>query len=101
LALWNAVQREYAVDDVGGVETLMQCCLMADRAEALAGQITRDGEVIRSKSGLRSHPAIRDEIACRSFIVRGLARLGVTLEPLKSAGRPSGGLGITLDALDD
>jgi hypothetical protein len=37
LSLWNRVQSEYGITDVGGVELLMQACLAADRAEALAG----------------------------------------------------------------
>ena len=97
LALWKRIQAEFAVDDVGSVEILMQVCAAADRAEALARQIRQDGEVIRTKTGPRSHPAIKDELSCRGFIVRGLARLGITLEPVKSVGRPSGGFGITFE----
>jgi hypothetical protein len=42
---------------------------------------------------LKAHPCLKDEIACRSFIVRTLERLGVTVEPLKPIGHPvrSGG----------
>jgi hypothetical protein len=90
LDLWNAVQSEFRVEDVGGVELLMQACLAADRAEALAARIDADGETIATKIGIKAHPALRDELAARSFIVRTLQRLGVTEQPLKSVGRPPG-----------
>jgi hypothetical protein len=88
MALWTAIQREFRIDDCGGVELLMQTCLAVDRTEALRTRIDADGEVIKAKGGLRCHPAIRDELACRAFIVRTLQKLGVTDEPLKSVGRP-------------
>jgi len=38
-ALWNRVQREYAICDVGGIELLAQACAALDTAEALAAAI--------------------------------------------------------------
>jgi P27 family predicted phage terminase small subunit len=94
LSLWNRVQQEYAISDVGGLETLFQTCAAADRAGELSAQIDRDGAVIRTPNGsLREHPALRGEMAARSFICRTLARLGITLEPLKPVGRPPGAFG--------
>jgi hypothetical protein len=101
LNLWNAVQAEYKIDDCGGVELLAQCCAAADRVEALAERIAADGEVIRSRNGLREHPGLRPELAGRSFIVRTLQKLGITSEAIKLPGRPgSGGLGV-LGPLED
>jgi hypothetical protein len=54
--LWDTVMTEYQIHDIGGVELLMQACLAADRADALAEIINRDGETIHTKSGLRAHP---------------------------------------------
>jgi hypothetical protein len=92
-ALWARVQTEFRISDVGGVELLMQACLASDRAEALRARIDEDGETIHTKLGLKAHPCLKDEIACRSFIVRTLERLGVTLEPLKPIGHPVRGGG--------
>jgi hypothetical protein len=90
-ALWDGVQGEYNITDVGGVELLTQVCQTADRAEALAARIDADGETVRTKAaGLKGHPYLKDELACRSFIVRGLERLGITVEPIKPVGRPPG-----------
>ena len=93
LALWREIRREYHVDDRGGIELLAQVCAAADRAEALAACVARDGETIRTKTGLRIHPAVREELAARSFIVRTLERLGITTETTKAPGRPGIDLG--------
>src|SRR6516165_1005731 len=85
MALWTAITSEYRVDDSGGIEMLMQACLAADRVEALAEQISRDGEVIRTKGGMRSHPGLKDEIALRAFIVRTIRAMGLNYEPVRSA----------------
>jgi hypothetical protein len=70
LDLWNAMQAEYQVTDRGGIELLAQVCAAEDRIEALREQTDADGEVVHTRSGPRAHPALRDEIALRAFIVR-------------------------------
>ena len=90
-ALWDAITREYRVDDPAGVEFLTQACAAADRVEALAERIDADGSVIHTKAGPKAHPALRDELAGRAFIVRTLERLGLNYEALRPAsGRPPG-----------
>ena len=83
--------------DRGGVELLAQACQAADRAEALAEAIARDGSVVYSRSGVpKSHPAIKDELANRAFVVRTLERLGLNVEAVKPGpGRPPSALGWT------
>jgi hypothetical protein len=89
-ALWDRIQSEHAVTDSGGVEMLAQACQALDRAEALADQIASDGEVIRGRKGVREHPALKAELAARSFVVRTLQRLGLNYEPVRAkAGRPT------------
>jgi hypothetical protein len=91
-ALWSSVMSEYRIDDIGGIEVLTQACQAADRVEALAEQIDKDGEIIRTRGGVpRAHPGLKDEIALRSFIVRTVERLGLNFEALRpSVGRPPG-----------
>jgi hypothetical protein len=91
LSLWNSIQSAYRIDDVGGIELLAQCCAAADRVEALAERISADGEVVQTGSGPKAHPALRDELAGRAFIVRTLERLGLNVETIKPMGRPSKG----------
>jgi hypothetical protein len=90
LALWNSIMTEYFIQDRGGVELLMQACEAADRVAALTAKIDADGEVIQGRNGPRAHPALKDELAGRSFICRTLERLGLNLEAVRSVGRPSG-----------
>ena len=89
-ALWNRVQAEFGIRDCGGVELLCLACETLDRVERLSAAIVADGEVIYTRSGIRAHPAIRDETAGRALVSRLLVKLGVTTEPVKSAGRPAG-----------
>jgi hypothetical protein len=93
LALWNRVQAEYRITDSGGTEILCLAAQALDRAESLSEAIAEDGQTIRTRAGVRAHPALRDEIANRALVARLLGKLGIASEPIKSPGRPSGGLG--------
>jgi hypothetical protein len=95
LALWNDVQRQYRIGDIGGTETLAQICLAADRVQAIADSISRDGEVLQTPRGPKANPLLRDELQGRAFIVRALKVLGLTIEDVKPIGRPGRPLGIT------
>jgi hypothetical protein len=92
--LWDEIQAEYRISDSGGLAVLMQLCAALDRAEELGEAIARDGALIASgKDGngpLKAHPAVREELACRSFVVRSLERLGISISvtPPRGPGRP-------------
>ena len=89
--LWRRATAEYDIDDVAGVEMLTLACQALDRAEALAACIETDGEIVRTPQGIKSHPAIREELSCRGFIVRTLQKLGLNFEPVRAGpGRPPG-----------
>jgi hypothetical protein len=89
--LWDRVQREYDVSDPAGIEFLTLAAESLDRARSLSEAIQRDGEVIRTPSGIRTHPAVREELANRAFVTRTLQRLGLNFEPLRTGpGRPPG-----------
>jgi hypothetical protein len=88
-ALWRRVTAEYAIDDCGGQEMLYQICSAADMAARLRAQIDKEGVLVKTKSGVKEHPLIKLEIVNRSFVVRGLARLGLNFEPVRTTmGRP-------------
>jgi hypothetical protein len=95
--LWDAVPREYGVADRGGIELLAQACGALDLVEALGEAITRDGAIVYGRAGPKVHPAVKDQIAARAFLVRTLERLGITSENIKPGpGRPpSAALGWT------
>ena len=87
-SLWQSVMSEYQIVDSGGLEMLTAACQQLDRAESLREQIDEDGEIIRTKSGMREHPGLKHELAARSFVVRTLGRLGLDIEAVKPVGRP-------------
>jgi hypothetical protein len=87
-SLWNRIQSEFRIDDVAGIELLTQACLAADRAKALGRCIDEDGERVHTKQGLKAHPCLKDELACGSFVVRTLQRLGLVDEVIHPIGRP-------------
>jgi hypothetical protein len=78
----------------GGLELLVQACATVDRVKALREAIDRDGEVVATRTGPKAHPALRDELAGRAFIVKTLERLGLNIETIKPGpGRPPKPLG--------
>jgi hypothetical protein len=90
-SLWDRIQSEYDVSDAGGIEMLAQICAAADLAERLQEEIESDGAVVRSRGTVRSHPAVKDLIAARSFVTRGLIKFGLNFEPVRSSGGRPGG----------
>jgi len=99
-SLWNRITRAYAIDDEGGRELLLLACEAIDRAESLRRQIERDGEVIRTRTGMKDHPALKHELANRAFAAKMLRALGLDVEPKQGIGRPGGGrLGVTLETI--
>ena len=89
LSLWQSIQDEYKIDDAAGRELLAQACECADRIGRLAAKIDADGEVIETENGPKVHPAIKEELAGRNFIVKTLQKLGLNLEPVRTVGRPT------------
>jgi hypothetical protein len=87
--LWQSIQSEYRIDDAAGRELLAQACECADRIGRLAERIDADGEIIETRSGSKVHPAIKEELAGRNFIVKTLQKLGLNLEPVRAVGRPT------------
>jgi hypothetical protein len=80
-ALWTSIQRQYQISDSGGLAMLKLACESLDRAHSCREQIDEDGEVVRSRTGIRDHPLLKHETAARSFTVRTLLRLGLDVEP--------------------
>ena len=88
--LWCKVMSEYRIDDAGGIELLAQACGALDRVEALGERIAEDGEIIYGKAGPKAHPALKEQLAARAFLVRTLQKLGLNVEVVKPPGRPGG-----------
>jgi phage terminase small subunit len=86
--LWAQIHSEYVIDDTASRMSLALACQQLDRAEALRQLVDQEGEVITTRTGKRAHPALKPEQTARSFVVRTLARLGLTDQPLNKPGRP-------------
>jgi hypothetical protein len=87
-ALWRDTMHEYEISDSAGLEMLALACQQLDRAEACAARIDRDGLMVSTRHGPKEHPLLKAELSARSFVVRTLARLGLSLEAVKPIGRP-------------
>ena len=86
--LWHSIMADYEIEDRASRELLAQACSALDRAESLAERIEVDGEIVHGRQGPRPHPALKPEMAARTFIVRTLERLGL-FDVAKPMGRPS------------
>ena len=87
------MQAEYLIRDSGGIELLCLACQALDRAESLSEAIAAEGQTIRTRTGIKAHPALRDELANRALVARLLSKLGIATEPVKALGRPTNALG--------
>ena len=88
--LWQELVGTYEWDDPAAYRTLLEACFAIQRASRCRKLIDEQGEAIRTKTGLKAHPLLRDEVAARALGCRLLARLGTDLEPIKPLGRPGG-----------
>ena len=69
--------RRLCVRRSGSYETLSAGLCSGRSGGRCAEQIDADGEMIRTKEGMRTHPLLRDEMADRAFVVAsGAAGLG-------------------------
>ena len=91
--MWDYFTRAYDFNDVAGSEIMCTICEARDTISRLEAEIATDGDVIRTRGGhVKAHPAQRDLLANRAFIIRTLDRLGLNSEAVRQAsGRPSRG----------
>jgi hypothetical protein len=88
--LWQQITTEWEIADAASATLLEMACKQLDRAEECARRLAKDGPVLKTRAGVKTHPLIQAEIACRSFVARALSKLGVLFEPQKMLGRPPG-----------
>jgi hypothetical protein len=89
-ALWDRLQGEYEINDAAGRELLQVAGEAVDRAVSIAARIAREGESVQTRHGLKEHPCLHAENAARALVLRALRQLGLTDEPIRKPGRPSG-----------
>lgn len=90
--LWTRIHHDFVVEDASTLQRLQRVCEAADTLANIDDEIARDGLTIRTKSGVRENPLLKIQLATRSFVERGLARMNFdVIEPRSELGRPSGG----------
>jgi hypothetical protein len=94
IALWREVTGTWEWQDPVPYRVLHEACLALQRAERCRRLIDEQGEMVKSRTGPKAHPLLRDEAQARALGCRLLARLGTDLEPVKDIGRPPGGIGV-------
>jgi hypothetical protein len=87
-AMWQSIQAEFGIRDVGGLVLLTLACEAQDRAQRCRELIDEQGELLPCNGGVKENPLLRPELANRALIARTLARLGVLDEPTAKVGRP-------------
>ena len=45
---------------------------------------------MHARGGIKMHPGVKDQLACRGFVCRTLHRLGLNVETIKPNSRPAG-----------
>jgi len=89
--LWREIQRQYLIEDSGGVEFLMTACRSQDELATMRALVEKDGCTLLDRFGqIVPHPLLA--AIARTETVKRLAlhELGLDLEPIKSEGRPRG-----------
>lgn len=88
---WTSIQNEYQISDAGGLELLNQMCAALDDITSYDEIISHDGIVIRTKTGTRAHPLLKEKLSLRAFVTRTIQRLGLNIEVVRpTSGRPPG-----------
>jgi len=90
--LWREIQRQYAIEDSGGLAHLTSTCQAADDLARMRGVVERDGDTLLDRFGqVIGHPLLLAIARTESVKRLALAALCLDVEPLKDrVGRPSG-----------
>jgi len=89
---WQKLQREYAIEDQGGLLLLQTALEAFDRARQAQQDIDRDGLLMVDRFGqTKSHPLLGVERDARAQLITTLKALNLDVEPLRDGpGRPGG-----------
>jgi len=78
-ALWDALQRDYRLDDAGAVALLTVACEARDRVAEARQIVARDGSFVKDRFGqVRAHPGLSIERDARAAMVSALRALNLS-----------------------
>ena len=91
--LWAKLQREYVIEDQGGLLLLQTAAEAFQRMRECQQRIESDGHVLTDRFGQpKAHPLLCVERDCRSQMLQALRHLNLDVEPLKGrVGKPAKG----------
>src|SRR5262249_50119418 len=91
VSTWKSVMAQYMVEDAGGVTLLAQLCETLDNIASYDAIIDAEGVMIRTKTGTKAHPLLKERLSARAFVARTIQRLGLNIEVVRpTSGRPPG-----------
>ena len=90
--LWNAVQKEYGINDPGGISHLVTACRSEDDIQRMRAAVARDGDMTSDRFGQkREHPLLAAIRGLEAVKRQALKSLNLDIEPLRDKpGRPGG-----------
>ena len=82
--LWTNIQKEYAINDSGGLALLATACECLDRMRAAQAAIEAHGELVLDRYGApKLNPATQLEKESRAGFLLALKQMNLDLEPLR------------------
>lgn len=91
VTFWRDIQREYGIEDHGGLRILEQASRAYARALEAEAILRKDGIVIRDRwEQPRPHPAVAAERDARAQVTAALRALDLDVDPPQKVGRPGG-----------
>src|SRR5687767_8346675 len=79
-SLWNRLNASYAFDDDAQIMLLELLVRAYDRSERARAVLAKEGEVVKSSTGPKQHPACVTEAAAWRVMLTATKQLGLTLE---------------------
>src|SRR5215470_18721901 len=82
--LWREIQRQYAIDDSGGIANLTSACRAEDDLSRMRTVVEKDGAVLLDRWGqVTGHPLLIAIARMESVKRLALAALCLDVQPLK------------------
>jgi hypothetical protein len=90
--LWVAIQKEYGINDPGGISHLVTACRSEDDIERMRKAVAEDGDMTSDRFGQkREHPLLSAIRGLEAVKRQALKSLNLDIEPLRDKpGRPGG-----------
>jgi len=87
-ALWNKLQQEYALEDQGGLESLLTAARSEDDIQRMRARLAKDGDLIADRFGqLKASPLLQSIRGAETIKRQALRALNLDIEPPTKGGK--------------